>query len=360
MIEEQILTKLKEYIQTVYNKDFETLVSYLYKDDLNTLRTNFEWLAKAMEPFGENEGLFNIFKGIENVDELSKLTNVDFVSSILKHRLRDMPRDKIQAMVKSTEVEEISHADYIATVSYSFENVFAGDGSRVSSSVELILSEGEWYVLFKPGIEKFSEIFKKPIDEYYEAKEKDQPKIAKETADDEIVKFSIHGFKNYNDDVLISPRFKGAGDFSEGLAAVQIFRKWGYIDKYGEIAIMPAYDVAEEFIKKRAKVAILNDNFDKRWGVINKKGKVIIPLIYSQLKKFSNGLLAVKKDGLWGFVNKKGVLVIDCKYKDVTVFKKGKAQALYIHQDGNEWLFYIDKEGNELGEVPNEDVEIYY
>jgi hypothetical protein len=50
--------------------------------------------------------------------------------------------------------------------------------------------------------------------------------------------------------------FKGAMDFSEGLAAVFIDSAWGFIDTLGRIAIQPVFKSAEPFYSGRAVVGV--------------------------------------------------------------------------------------------------------
>ena len=50
-----------------------------------------------------------------------------------------------------------------------------------------------------------------------------------------------------NDKVIIPPKFKEAYGFSEGLARVMIRKKYGYMDKKGEIVIKPQFRGAGDF-----------------------------------------------------------------------------------------------------------------
>ncbi len=54
--------------------------------------------------------------------------------------------------------------------------------------------------------------------------------------------------------VVVAPQFKEANDFSEGLAAVQLEYKWGYIDKEGKFVIKPEFFDAGDFSEGLAMV----------------------------------------------------------------------------------------------------------
>lgn len=72
---------------------------------------------------------------------------------------------------------------------------------------------------------------------------------------------------------------------------------------------------------------------------------------------FSQGMIAVEKDGLWGFADESGEIVIDCKYDSVTPFC-GKYAAVEM----GDRSFLIDADGNDTGielgsysVIPNKD-----
>jgi hypothetical protein len=61
------------------------------------------------------------------------------------------------------------------------------------------------------------------------------------------------------------------GNFSEGLAAVELGEKWGYIDVTGKMAIALQFDDARDFSHGFAAVQI-----GKKWGFIDKTGQIVI------------------------------------------------------------------------------------
>ena len=69
-------------------------------------------------------------------------------------------------------------------------------------------------------------------------------------------------------EVVIAPRFEAAFSFSEGLARVQEFGKFGYINLNGDYVINPVYDLAEDFKKGIARV---KKGFD--WFYIDTQGR---------------------------------------------------------------------------------------
>ena len=61
-------------------------------------------------------------------------------------------------------------------------------------------------------------------------------------------------------------------------------------------------------LKKIQKIATLIPyRKGDKWGYIDKKGKIVIPIQYDDAWPFSdNGLARVKVNGKWGYIDKKG------------------------------------------------------
>lgn len=87
-------------------------------------------------------------------------------------------------------------------------------------------------------------------------------------------------------------RCQYVGDFAScGLAPVMIDNKYGYVDKDYKVIIPFIYDDAFGFQSNGlAKVRIFLDEDTACCGIINEKGKVIIPIKYSAIDTFKNGV----------------------------------------------------------------------
>jgi hypothetical protein len=64
-----------------------------------------------------------------------------------------------------------------------------------------------------------------------------------------------------------------AGRFSDGLAAVKLNGKWGYIDKDGKTVISPQFDQAVPFQNGLAQVVVRSS--PPKFGYIDRTGKYI-------------------------------------------------------------------------------------
>ncbi len=120
----------------------------------------------------------------------------------------------------------------------------------------------------------------------------------------------------------LSPRFKKAL-LSEGLSYFRLNKKFGFIDAKGNERIPARYHKTWDFSDGWAKV-------EQAPGLdvfIDKQGnEYILNTDYDTCADyFSNGLLAVKKNGKWGFMNKKSKLIVPYQYDAVSDFKDSMA-----------------------------------
>jgi len=104
--------------------------------------------------------------------------------------------------------------------------------------------------------------------------------------------------------MVIPRRFPYAGDFSEGLAAVQVDNRWGFIEKTGQAVIPPRFDMAVRFSEGLAAVKV-----GAKWGFIDKTGKMVISILYDSGATFSEGLAEVNLGDRWGYIDKTGKYV---------------------------------------------------
>ena len=63
----------------------------------------------------------------------------------------------------------------------------------------------------------------------------------------------------------------------------------------------------------------------KKWGYIDKSGKVVIEPQFDSADDFSEGLAKVKKDGKRGYIDKIGKVVIEPQFDEVWDFSEGLA-----------------------------------
>jgi hypothetical protein len=127
--------------------------------------------------------------------------------------------------------------------------------------------------------------------------------------------------------------------------------KWGLIDKRGKIIIQPQFKNITYWSEGLTGVEI-----GKIWGFIDNSGKLVIPAKFDSAGIFSEGMATVRINGKHGFINKKGKIVITPSYFVALDFHEGLA-AVRINEEDNDWV-YVDRQGRIMKpEIPQ---TVYY
>lgn len=181
-----------------------------------------------------------------------------------------------------------------------------------------------------------------------------------------VVKDGKWGYMDQAGKVVIKPQYDCAWDFSEGLACVQVGLYRGYIDTTNGMVIKPWLPWSGKFsfglAPAQTKAPPWGDNLmfyiqHNAWKYINREGKPVFGDWYNRppdyregfstqggrgyldmkgkmvpcdvkpeaVGTFSEGMGAVKKDGLWGYVDRSMKPVIECKFADAGMFGDGLA-----------------------------------
>lgn len=161
------------------------------------------------------------------------------------------------------------------------------------------------------------------------------------------------GFIDVTGKIRIAPVFDNVENFSEGLAAAEVNRKWGYIDEAGKWVIDPKFDMALRFSEGLAQVRI-----GGRWSVepvhltggqaayIDRSGKIVFTLVQAPLGTayneypFSEGRLPFEHGPKYGYLDQDGRTVIAPKFEYAGDFSEGLAGIVL-----NEKFGFIDKNG---------------
>lgn len=187
--------------------------------------------------------------------------------------------------------------------------------------------------------------------------------------------------------VLIpSSEYLQLGKFSNGLCAVQnVRKKWGYINNQGLTVVAFEYDFAQAFTQGVAIVGKLNKQEKMLFGIIDYKGKELLPIKYTKVAKLHNdlyvfgskkfgivdrfgaiiakaiyhdilpnsygdGLIPVKKDHLWGYLGEEGEIAITPQFHRADPFINGRAFVLKTKVAKE--LTLIDKKGTTVLSLP--------
>lgn len=188
-----------------------------------------------------------------------------------------------------------------------------------------------------------------------------------------------YGFIDPHGQMVVSPQFAYAFNFSEGLAAVNIGGttsgrdvptdgKWGFINPKGQFIINPFYYSPENgalpYDLERLPL-VMHDGYrfvdslaavrlEEGWVYINTENQIAIPKAYTEkdgektyyiiqsARTFQEGRAAVYLGDGWGYIDKTGKIVIEPKYLFPIDFRQGfavlmtkKEERVCIDRDGH-------------------------
>ena len=99
--------------------------------------------------------------------------------------------------------------------------------------------------------------------------------------------------------------YSGVRRFCDGLARFEQNKKNGYLNKKGEVAILPTFEYALFFGNGYACVG-QKVNGKMKYGCINTDGVLVVPYIYDKSFFFDHGVATVVKDGKAGLIDAYG------------------------------------------------------
>lgn len=117
--------------------------------------------------------------------------------------------------------------------------------------------------------------------------------------------WSKYNFKDRTGKLLCRTAFENPSDFSEGLSAVRVKDKYGFINKKCEFVIEPRFSHAIGFSEGLAWV---NDS-DGRSGFIDRSGSFVIETPFQSVGSFSNGFALVLDGAKAGYIDKTGKVI---------------------------------------------------
>ena len=158
----------------------------------------------------------------------------------------------------------------------------------------------------------------------------------------------LWGYRNpTTEEICIRPIFDEAGEFVGNIAPVKIGKRWGLIDRKGQMVVEPKFDEIGQFFESffggsvSKLVALVKDGDDV--GFIHENGKMVNE--YDDIGSLNEeGLALAKKDGKFGFIDQTGKEIIPPVYDEVGSFNQ-QGLAL-VKKDGKSG--FIDQTGKEI------------
>ncbi|WP_179415964.1 WG repeat-containing protein [Mucilaginibacter sp. E4BP6] len=158
---------------------------------------------------------------------------------------------------------------------------------------------------------------------------------------------NLEGLYDLNGKQILPHVFERIDIFFCGRAIVKKNGKYGVIDEKGKELFYTDYSSIDRYANNYALVHSHQTNGDIKVGIIDKEGKVVVPVIYQWLEHISNfrdGLAAMAQNRKYGFIDTTGRVIVDFKYDKVEPFRDGIAKVWV----GWQLTGYIDQKGKEI------------
>ena len=141
--------------------------------------------------------------------------------------------------------------------------------------------------------------------------------------------------------VIVPIIYDDVDSYYNELAKVRKDGKWGVVDRLGNLLIPCIYDAIDMgYFTNRSFIPAKKEG---KYGIINLKNEIIMPFIYGYLSIY-NGLVSVSKDKKQGVIDKTGKVIIPLSdYEQINI----ERQWIKVQQKNLKWGFF-DRNGNEL------------
>jgi len=176
------------------------------------------------------------------------------------------------------------------------------------------------------------------------------------------IKDKKYGFINKNGDIIVPLKYEDAFPFYKGYASIKSNDKWNYINEQGQVIFSDSLNFSyRPIIDDKAVFMVSRNEVEKRKrmhsenrtgsqvfveylnqikkqqlkeGLININGKIIIEPIYDEISGyFIYGFMRVRNNGKAGIVNDNGEIVIPIEYDNVLDYKNG----MFTAEKNNKW-----------------------
>ena len=152
----------------------------------------------------------------------------------------------------------------------------------------------------------------------------------------------LWGFIDRSGEFVIPPTYPDRpGDFSEGLARIQVDGKFGFIDPEGQIVIEPTLDAAEPFSDGLSAATLGHYN-----GYVDRQGEWRLRGRFRRVRPFHNGLApVVDANNRHQLIDREGVNALPTSYQNL---KWAGTWPVVVRHD-REWYFVGRGGGRALG-----------
>lgn len=135
---------------------------------------------------------------------------------------------------------------------------------------------------------------------------------------------NLIGLKNiHTGKVILKAEYDDIVSINEKYVRVIKNKKWGIVDTLGKVIIPLNYLKCSNMFEGR----IFLTNSAEKIALANSAGLSLTKFIFDGYRHFKDGLAEVKQGNQYGFINKQGITIIPIKYASVGIPRAGKVTA---------------------------------
>ncbi len=134
--------------------------------------------------------------------------------------------------------------------------------------------------------------------------------------------------------------------FYHGVALVKKYNQWGLVDSNGNTLVSPQYDEISPSNLFREHVKWLTVQKKDKYGLIDERGKLILPLNYEAIENYADSFFYVRQNGKVSLLDRQLKTLLPFTYEHIdyeTFIQKNKASVKLNGKWG-----YIDNNGREI------------
>jgi hypothetical protein len=159
--------------------------------------------------------------------------------------------------------------------------------------------------------------------------------------------------------------FATATSYAQDLERRGDNNKCGYVTKGAKRGFMgwkflikADYTCSSREFDAETNLAVVQSTATQKWGAINKKGEIVIPLEYQEGTDISNGKIVAKKDDKWGILDTAGKTLLPFEYDYLNAENTDKTKVLLARKGESPRKYgFIDYNGKILVPIEYEIVK---
>lgn len=152
----------------------------------------------------------------------------------------------------------------------------------------------------------------------------------------------LWGYVDSTGKIVIAAQYQREKQAFKKTVIVKKDKKWGMLDTAGTVLVPFEFDNLS-YISINGKSVVSAQKFSPRFGYVDTKGNFVIPADLRQAKELGNGLIGFTHGLKWGIMDSTGKIICPETYHEILEYSDGLA----LVRLGKKWG-YVDTKGTEV------------